>query len=467
VNDPADLTGSGAPAPAAGPAVGGPGDPEALPGPLPEPVRRAVLAVAADVLGGLPAEEVPPPLARVRTFAPAKRATSGAGPLAAALEQVPAFRLRTAGAWRLRHPELDDALRAGRVPPAADPLDVLAGLYLIRPPGWQELDRTVRDALRDGEGRHRAAAARGPQDDGAPQLQAALGELGVRLAEAERELEVQREALVVTRKELRRARADADRARAAAREAGEREQELAARLEVAERARAADERAAHAALAEVRAELETARLSVRQGRTLAESRVRLLLDTVVEAAGGLRRELALPPEQPAPADLLGDQLGARPGEDRPVVPPRAQQQDDPSRLRTLLSLPRAHLVVDGYNVTKAAYPSMTLADQRRRLVEGLSGLAARTGAEVTCCFDGAVTEGRTAARLRGVRVLFSDPGVTADEVIRRLVRAEPEGRVLIVASSDGEIVSAVRASGAHTVGAAALANLLTPRLGGS
>jgi predicted RNA-binding protein with PIN domain len=302
-------------------------------------------------------------------------------------------------------------------------------------------------------------------DDEAPQVRAALDEVRRRLAQIERELAEEREALVVARKELRRARADADRARSAAREAGEREREFATRMEEVEQVRAAEARTARAALLDARSELETARRSGREGKALAESRVRLLLDTVVEAAGSLRRELALRPDQAAPADLLGDRLGARPGEERPAVPPRAQQQEDPARLRTLLSLPRAHLVVDGYNVTKSAYPSMTLADQRRRLVEGLSGLAARTGVEVTCCFDGAVTEGRTASRVRGVRVLFSDPGVTADEVIRRLVRAEPEGRVVIVASGDGEIVSAVRASGAHTVGAMALAKLLTPTPG--
>ena len=40
---------------------------------------------------------------------------------------------------------------------------------------------------------------------------------------------------------------------------------------------------------------------------------------------------------------------------------------------------------------------------------------------------------------RGVRVLFSAPGEIADDVIRRLVAAEPEGRPLMVVSSDKEV----------------------------
>ena len=60
-------------------------------------------------------------------------------------------------------------------------------------------------------------------------------------------------------------------------------------------------------------------------------------------------------------------------------------------------------------------------------------LAARSGAEVTCCFDGAAVLGRVpASSVRGVRVLFSKPGEIADELIRRLVRAEPTGRAVVV-----------------------------------
>jgi hypothetical protein len=57
---------------------------------------------------------------------------------------------------------------------------------------------------------------------------------------------------------------------------------------------------------------------------------------------------------------------------------------------------------------------------------------------------------------RGIRVLFSPPGVIADDVIRDLVRAEPAGRVLIVVSSDRQIVEAVSRDGARTAGSTVL-----------
>jgi predicted RNA-binding protein with PIN domain len=55
-----------------------------------------------------------------------------------------------------------------------------------------------------------------------------------------------------------------------------------------------------------------------------------------------------------------------------------------------------------------------------------------------------------------VRVLFSDPGVLADDVIRDLVAAEPHGRPLVVATSDRAVVQSVRRRGAHAVPSAVL-----------
>ena len=123
----------------------------------------------------------------------------------------------------------------------------------------------------------------------------------------------------------------------------------------------------------------------------------------------------------------------------------------------VLTLPNAHLIVDGYNVTKTGYPDLALSDQRSRLVGALSALAARTGAEVTCVFDGAeVVAAVPAVGQRGVRVLFSPPGEIADDLIRRLVRAEPPGRPVAVCTADREVIDGVRRSGARTITPGAL-----------
>jgi predicted RNA-binding protein with PIN domain len=134
---------------------------------------------------------------------------------------------------------------------------------------------------------------------------------------------------------------------------------------------------------------------------------------------------------------------------------------DVAALDRLLALPNVHLIVDGYNITKTGFPELSLADQRDRLVNRLSALAARTGAEVTVVFDGAGVLSVPAASPRGVRVLFSDRGVLADDVIRSLVAVEPPGRPMVVATSDRAVADSVRQRGAQ----AAPASVLVSRLG--
>ena len=263
------------------------------------------------------------------------------------------------------------------------------------------------------------------------------------------------------RRDLRKLRADADRLRAEVRQDRQRiaDAEAAVADALAERDRAVE--AAERRVQEAEARAAGAKRGAREGRSAADLRTRLLLDTIVESAAGLRRELALPPAEGTPADAVETALAAGAAEGTPAgVPHRALAGDDPAMLDELLRLPKAHLVVDGYNVTKTGYGTLPLVDQRKRLVDGLAAVAARTSAEVTCCFDGADVTSRGPSRVRGVRVLFSEPGVTADDLIRRLVRAEPPGRVLVVVSSDGEVVSGVVAAGARAVPSAALLRLL-------
>jgi predicted RNA-binding protein with PIN domain/Skp family chaperone for outer membrane proteins len=421
-------------------------------------VRRHLSDLAAAVLGELTPPEVPSSLVRVREFAPARRSRAGAGPLAATLDRDPAFRQHVAAAWRALHPELAAEIDAGSPPITADPALALAGLYLLRPPDWTELARPLASDLglvdHEVATRHSDAALRGELQAArqeAERLRAELSAQKARAAGLEEELSS-------SRREARKLRSDADRARAQAREAlaeaaadrerlekQAREQEEVAR-EAADRVRRAAER------------VEQSRRAEREGRSLADTRLRLLLDTLIEAAGGLRRELALPPADVRPADLVTS--SSTPDSAVPAPQGRGLPPEDPALLSQLLALPQVHLIVDGYNVTKTGYGTQPLAEQRRRLIDGLAALAARTRAEVTCCFDGADVEVSSAWRTRGVRVLFSEPGTTADELVRRLVRAEPRGRPVVVVSTDGEVVQGVRAAGAHPVPAEALLRLL-------
>ena len=64
------------------------------------------------------------------------------------------------------------------------------------------------------------------------------------------------------------------------------------------------------------------------------------------------------------------------------------------------------------------------------LTLGLAPLVARTGVETTVVFDAGASSSRpVVSSPRGVKVRFSPEGVIADDVIRDLAAAEPEGDV--------------------------------------
>ncbi|WP_432155744.1 MULTISPECIES: NYN domain-containing protein [unclassified Streptomyces] len=443
-------------------AGGGPGDgaAEVLDRPLPDGVRRRVVQIVSDGFGGLTLSELPAQLRQYARFAPNRRAKFAGNAMAAALETEPLFRQRIGEKLREAQPELAGALDSGSPPPAADPLDVAAAAYVLRPTGWVKLVTAA------GEEAQRADAERADEESRAEleRLREQLGQAREQTrAETERlraELESARKEAESLQRKLRSALSDVKRGEAALRKLrGEMEAVRAegqAQLSAAE----GETRRLRARLGETEAALEASRKAAREGRSVEDMRVRLLLDTVLDAAQGLRRELALPPVSVRPAETVD---AVEPGRMTPKdIAARALSEHDPAILDQLLALPQAHLVVDGYNVTKTGYPQMPLEKQRLRLLGQLSQLAAQTGAEVTCVFDGAELAAPVLlAPPRGVRVLFSKPGVTADELIRRLVRAEPPGRPVIVASTDREVADGVARAGARPVASAVLLKRLS------
>jgi len=428
---------------------------EVLDGPLPEGVRRRIVTLADESFGGLTVAELPPQLRQYARFTPSRRVKLAGNAIAAALESDDGFRERIAGRAAELQPELAAALRGGSPPAAAEPVDVAALAYLLRPPGWVKLIAAA------GEEEQRAGAERAGEE-AARELARLRTELAEARAAARGESERTRHELEALRREneglhrrLRSALSDVRRGEAAVRklqqEGAAAREDAAAQLAAAE----SEARRLRARLSEAESGLEASRRAAREGRSVEDMRVRLLLDTVLDAAQGLRRELALPPARMTPADTV---RAVEPGTMSPKdVAARALSATDPALLDQLLALPQAHMVVDGYNVTKTGYPTLPLEKQRLRLLGGLAGLAAQTGAEVTCVFDGAELAAPVLlAPPRGVRVLFSKPGETADELIRRLVRAEPTGRPVVVVSADREVADGVAAAGARPVSSALL-----------
>ena len=436
---------SNGPAPA-----GGEGD---LARPLPEPVRQRVVSLASDTLGELAGDAVPVSLRPFARFAPGRRVRLAATPIAAAVDADAGFRAQVADRVRAVTPELATALEEGRRPAAVDPLDVAAAAYLLRPEGWaavveEVVDHLERESQAHASGREAEAAARLRDQVAAARTTARQDRerLRAELATLKEENATLRRTLHHTRDRARTAESEAARSAEAAAEATQRAAADAARADT-------ELRRLRARLADAEAAVESARRASREGRDVASVRLRLLVDTLVDAAQGLRRELALPPVRSRPADGIAA--------DEPSVGGAISGPEDVVALEALLGLPQVHLVVDGYNVTKTAWPNLPLETQRSRLVSALGGMVAQTGAEITCVFDGAKLDAPPQLSVpRGVRVRFSPAGVSADEVIRQIAAAEPPGRPVVVVSSDREVADGVRRSGARPVPAHALVRLL-------
>ena len=425
-------------------------------GGLPGAVRTRVVALAADVLPDV--VRLPPALRRVAGFAPQRRARLGGSAIATALEADDEFRERVGTQVAARTSYDAAALSAlGSGDEGIDPAEVAAAAWLVRPEGWEEVLHAVADRLRE-------------RPDAVEREAAEVTRLRDKLAEAEqavRDLRARNRAQVDEYKaenaSLRRKLGESRAAERAARAALEEQQRAVEEARGSAATQAANQdkelRRLRAQLAQLEAEASADRRAARSDRDEASLRARLLLDTVIDAASGLRRELALPSVEGAPGDRVEADL-ARAGEARAGVP--AAASSSPALLERVLGMPRARLIVDGYNVSKTAWPSSPLEAQRIRLLGGLAPLVARLGVETTVVFDAAAATARTVAQApRGVKVVFSPEGVIADDVIRDLVAAEPPGRVVVVVSSDREVATDVARAGARSHSADALIGLLS------
>ncbi|HSV41735.1 MAG TPA: NYN domain-containing protein [Nocardioidaceae bacterium] len=434
-------------------------EPVALTGPLPDAVRARVVQLAAEAVGRIAAESLPASLKKVASFAPPRRARLAGNQIAAVLEIDDDFREHVAVQVRALHEALADALDSGTIPAAADPVEVAAAAYLLRPEGWA--DRVAEAAEAVGAGQATELDRKSSQQ--VTRLQRQLTEATAELEETRTKLRDQVAVLKAENADLRRklgdTRTQLKTAEAAASDATVRAAEVAGQADQTAVQAEAEARRLKARVDQLERETAAVRRTERAGRDAELIRTRLLLDTLIDSAQGLRRELALPAVDGLPADqVVADvaEQGQRTPSGHGSLP-----VDDPAMLDQLVQLPRAHLIVDGYNVTKNAWPGLSLEKQRDLLLSRLGPLAARSGAEITVVFDAAETKDRPLVKApRGLRVLFSPVGVIADDIIRDLVAAEPRGRPLLVVTSDQAVVRDVAAAGARVVGSQGLSRLI-------
>ena len=415
-------------------------------GELPEPVRSRVVAITAEALPDVP--RLPAAVRRVAGFAPARRARLGGSAIAEALADEE-FRAR-----------VGTQVAARPAPADADPASEAALRWLTRPEGWEDdLDEAVR---RLGERTTPEGAAATDREVERLRGRLADAEQAVRDLRAAHRAQVEeyktentalRRKLGDTRAAEREARAAADKALRAGQAAEAEAAERCAGLEK-------DNRRLRGQVERLEAEVVRGRRDARSDRDDATLRARVLLETVIDAAAGLRRELALPPVTGAPGDRVEADVAAAGTRDPSST--GALGVTSAALLEQYLAMPQARLLVDGYNLTKTAWPSAPLEAQRNRLVSALAPLVARTRVDVTVVFDAAETDHRPPVHApRGVKVLFSPRGVIADDVLRDLVAAEPAGRVVVVVTDDRAVAEDVARGGARVVSPAALVELFS------
>lgn len=417
---------------------------------LPVAVRTRVLTLVADVLPDVP--HLPAPLRKVAAFAPARRARLGAAAITEGLDDDD-LRSRVAHQVSVRRKHEIEALRDGTM---HDALEAAALDWLVRPSGWtRRLDASV-DAVESHAAQQAEAVQQARDERWQQRAEAAEAELRDLRSAHRQQVDSYKAEIASLRRKLgdERARArgvdhDAESATRAAEEArAAAEVTLASRDKEVRRLRAEVER--------LEGEVADGRRGGRVEKEQATARTRVLLDTILEATAGLRRELALPPSTATPAERVEESLAAPTSGGPGAVP-----EVGPALLEQYLALPRARLVVDGYNVSMSTWSSSSLEAQRTRLLQAIAPLVARTGAETTVVFDGADADTRPpAAPPRGVKVLFSPRGVIADQVIGELVEAEPRGRVVLVVTDDREVQARARRAGARPVPSRSLLALL-------
>ncbi len=118
-----------------------------------------------------------------------------------------------------------------------------------------------------------------------------------------------------------------------------------------------------------------------------------------------------------------------------------------------------HILIDGYNLLHASrntdhdWTTLSLEDARAAMV-GFLVTHRRPGREpITVVWDGASERmPQRPERVHGVEVVFSEPGVSADEVIIETVAHSPNPRSFLVVTDDRKIQDAVKNSGAKVVG---------------
>jgi YacP-like NYN domain len=358
-------------------------------------------------------------------------------------------RVPTSALGRLRRAiEADDGFRrrlaAGALPELVDPVGLE---WLRRDDGWEQraaqlvAAAAVESARAGDEGAlRRSEKRREAAEQAATRTRAELVTLQARVDDLQQQLDGARQAGSGVRTQLDSLRAEASAARRDARHANDRAEAARARVAGLEADRDAALHRAEAA--ESQRDALLADRAERGGVEVSGAQVMELRD-LSRSARGLADRLA---------SLIEVGTTGRVALSLPGGVARNSQR----ATEYLLRAPGALVLVDGYNVAKLAWPSDDLERQRAHCLDLADDIARRYGTDITVVFDGAEVIGAHATGRRMARVVYSKPGVSADDVIRAEVRAAPVERPVVVATNDQAIRRDVAAAGANWITSDAL-----------
>jgi len=365
--------------------------------------------------------------------------------------------------------ESDDPFRE-RVAEGASERDLgrASWLWLTRPEGWEdEFERFLAAASLAGP-----AAGGGTSDPRADRrvegAERAAQRAEARAAAAEAEL-------ATVRADLDAARRAAADARHAAQVAGEgaADRSRAVRelkqVEVLAAQRLARVRALEAEVSELAQRLAEAEERVAASEAARSSGGALAgpspqaaaaalgaLDAALEAARAVLGPFApASTQEPAPPGPDASTEAASPPRRRPEPIPGGRHERDAETAAHLLGRGAVTAVIDGYNVSKTAWPHATPFEQRFRLLALVGEVAARRpGLEAEIVFDGAEVGAVVPDKLpRGVSVRFSPPDIEADDIVIGRIAQVPLARVAVAVSSDRRVRDGARRLGGNVIAA--------------
>ena len=124
-----------------------------------------------------------------------------------------------------------------------------------------------------------------------------------------------------------------------------------------------------------------------------------------------------------------------------------------------------HIIIDGYNLIRQSNQlhDIDLQDLqlgREALIDMLAAYKKIRAHRITVVFDGVGASflPRQRDRQKGITIIFSQNGESADTVIKQMARME--GEKALVVSSDLDLIKSVESSGSSTIGSADFENKL-------